>query len=196
MVLSKRERMILITAIVAVVMLVGDKFIVGPISARREEITMRKLELQTELQNAQLLFTRQKLMERKWKTLLSDGLQNDAEAESKIARALDEWSKATMLTLSSIKPERVASDKGLKEMTFVVAGMGTLEAVSRFLWQIETTPIPIKVMDMQVGSTNETGQNMSLQLRLSALSLGSQQKSSQNEQKEEEQQEINDEETQ
>lgn len=190
MVLSKRERMILITAIVAVVMLVGDKFVVGPISARREEIKARKLELQAELQNAQLLFTRQKLMERKWKTLLSDGLLNDAEAESKIARALDEWSKEAMLTLSSVKPERVASDKGLKEMTFVVAGMGTLEAVSKFLWQIETAPMPIKVMDMQVGSTNDTGQSMSLQLRLSALCLGSQQHS-QNE-RQEEQQEIND----
>jgi hypothetical protein len=123
---------------------------------------------------------------------LSDGLQNDAEAESKIARALDEWSKETMLTLNSVKPERVASDKGLKEMTFVVAGMGTLESVSRFLWQIETTPIPIKVMDMQVGSTNETGQNMSMQLRLSALCLGARQQP-QNE-RQEGAQEINDEE--
>jgi Tfp pilus assembly protein PilO len=194
MVLSKRERMILIAAIIAVVMLVADRFVVGPVSARREEIKARKLELQAELESAQLLFTRQKLMERKWKTLLSDGLRNDAEAESKIARALDEWSKEAMLTLSSVKPERVASDKGLKEMTFVVAGMGTLEAVSRFLWQIETAPMPIKVMDMQVGSTNETGQSMSLQLRLSALCLGSEQKPSQNE-RQEEQQEMNNEET-
>jgi hypothetical protein len=194
MVLSKRERMILIAAIIAVVMLVADRFVVGPVSARREEIKARKLELQAELENAQLLFTRQKLMERKWKTLLSNGLRNDAEAESKIARALDEWSKEAMLTLSSVKPERVASDKGLKEMTFVVAGMGTLEAVSRFLWQIETAPMPIKVVDMQVGSTNETGQSMSLQLRLSALCLGSEQKPSQNE-RQEEQQEMNNEET-
>ena len=194
MVLSKRERMILIVTIIAVVMLIGDKFIVGPIIERREEVKARKLELQAELQNAQLLFTRQKLMERKWKMLLSDGLRNDAEAESKIARALDEWSKQAMLTLSSVKPERVASDKGLKEMTFVVAGMGTLEAVSRFLWQIETVSMPIKIMDMQVGSTNDTGQSMSLQLRLSALCLGSEQKPSQNE-RQEEQQEMNNEET-
>ena len=192
MVLSKRERMILIAAIAAVVMLVADKFVVGPISERREATKTQKLELQTQLENAQILFSRRKLMERKWKTLLSDGLQNDAEAESKIARALDEWSKETMLTLNSVKPERVASDKGLKEMTFVVAGMGTLESVSRFLWQIETTPIPIKVMDMQIGSTNETGQNMSMQLRLSALCLGARQQP-QNE-LQEGAQEINDEE--
>jgi len=193
MVLSKRERMILIVAIVAVVMLIADKFIVGPISARREEIKTHKLELQAELENAQVLFSRQKLMERKWKTLLSDGLKNDAEAESKIARALDSWSKNAMLTLSSVKPERVASDKGLKEMTFVVAGTGTLEAVSRFLWQIETASMPVKVMDMQVGSSNETGQSMSLQLRLSAICLGSEKEPSQNEQQAEIQ-EINDEE--
>lgn len=193
MVLSKRERIILFVAIVAVVMLVADKFVVEPIGTRREETKMRKLELQAELENAQVLFSRRKLMERKWKTLLSDGLRNDAEAESKIARALDGWSKDAMLTLSSVKPERVASDKGLKEMTFVVAGTGTLEAVSRFLWQIETASMPIKVMDMQVGSSNETGQSMSLQLRLSALCLSSQQQSPQNE-RQEGLQEINDEE--
>jgi Tfp pilus assembly protein PilO len=191
MVLSKRERIILIAAIIAVVLLIGDKFVVGPISTRREKVKAHKLELQAELQNAQLLFTRQKLIERKWKMLLTDGLRNDAEAESKVARALDEWSKEAMLTLSSVKPERVASDKGLKEMTFVVAGMGTLEAVSKFLWQIETAPMPIKVMDMQIGSTNDTGQSMSMQLRLSALCLDSQQQS-QNE-SQQEQQEINDE---
>lgn len=178
MVLSKRERLILIVAIVAVAMLVADKFVVGPMSARRGEMKTHKLELQAELENAQLLFSRQKLMERKWKMLLSDGLKNDAEAESKIARALDEWSKDARLTLSSVKPERVASDKGLKEMTFVVAGMGSLEAVSRFLWQIETSPMPIKAKDMQIGSTNETGQSMSIQLRLSALSLGTEHDSS------------------
>ena len=76
--------------------------------------------------------------------------------------------------------------------SFVVAGMGTLESVSRFLWQIETTTMPIKIMDMQVGSTNETGQSMSLQLRLLALCLSSEPKASQNE-LQEELQEINDE---
>lgn len=193
MVLSKRERIILVVAIIAIVMLVADKFVIGPISTRREQTKTRKLELQAELENARILFSRRKLMERKWKTLLSDGLRNDAEAESKIARALDEWSNQAMLTLSSVKPERVASDKGLKEMTFVVAGTGTLEAVSRFLWQIETTSMPIKVMDMQVGSSNETGQSMSLQLRLSALCLGAQEKRPQ-EGRQAELQEINNEE--
>jgi Tfp pilus assembly protein PilO len=171
-------------------MFIADKFVVGPISRRREATKAQKLELQTELENAQILFSRRRIMERKWKTLMSDGLQSDTETESKIGRALDEWSKEAMLTTSSVKPDRVASDKGLKETTFVVAGSGTLEAVSRFLWQIETAPMPIKVKDIQIGSTNETGQSMSLQLRLSALCLGSEQQK----QRQDGQQEVNDEE--
>jgi len=194
MVLSKRERIILIVAVVAVVMLVADKFVLEPISTQREEVKARKLELKTELDNAQVLFTRQRIMKRKWETMLSDGLRNDTEAESRIARALNGWSEEARLALSSVKPERVASDKGLKEMTFVVAGTGTLDAVARFLWQIETAPLPIKVMDMQLGSSNESGQSMSLQLRLSAICLGTELEPSEKKQRQEEQQEIKDEE--
>jgi Tfp pilus assembly protein PilO len=98
------------------------------------------------------------------------------EAESKVGRALDKWSEEARLTLSSVKPDRVASDKGLKEMTFVVVGTGTLDAVARFLWKVETASLPIKVKDMQLGSSNESGQSMSVQLRLSALCLGAEQK--------------------
>ena len=188
MVLSRRERMILIAAVVAVVMLVADKFVVRPISAQREEVKTRKLQLKTQLDSAQILFTRRRLMERQWKTSLTKELRDDAEAESTIARALDGWSKDARLTLSSVKPERVASDKGLKEMTFVVAGTGALEAVARFLWQIETSKLPIKVKDMQLGSTNESGQNMSLQLRLSALCLGTEREPSEKQQPQEPQQ--------
>ena len=61
-------------------------------------------------------------------------------------------------------------------MTFVVVGTGSLDAVARFLWKIETTILPIKVMDMQLGSSNESGQSMSVQLRLSTLCLGKDQK--------------------
>ena len=111
------------------------------------------------------------------KAAVLEGLRNEVEAESKVGRAIDKWSQQSRLTLSSVKPERVASDKGLKEMTFVVVGTGTLEAVTQFLWQIETSTLPVKVKDMQLGSS-ESGQSMSLQLRLSALCLDAEQKPS------------------
>jgi len=192
--LSKRERIIAIVAVAAVGFLVLNKFLIGPIADRVNQLETRKQQLLVELNEAQNLFQRRRLLEKEWKMVLADGLQNEVEAESKIARAIDGWSREAMLTLSSVKPDRAASDKGLAEITFVVAGTGTLEAVAQFLWRVETAPLPIKVKDMQLGSSNESGQSMSVQLRLSAVCLGTQQKPSEKKQPQEKPQETNNEE--
>jgi Tfp pilus assembly protein PilO len=106
--------------------------------------------------------------------MLSDGLRSDAEVESRILGALREWSGAAGLALSSIRPERVSSEKGLQEMILSVAGKGTLDSVARFVWQVETASLPVKIKDMQLGSSSESGDSMSLQLHLSALYLRTQ----------------------
>ena len=178
--LTKRERIIAILAVAAVGFLVANKFLVGPVTGKLQELETQKSQLRIELDEAQNLFRKRRVLEKRWKTALSEGLQNEVEAEIKVGRAINEWSNEARLTLSSVKPERVASDKGLKEMTFVVVGTGSLDAVTQFLWKIETATLPIKVKDMQLGSSNESGQSMSVQLRLSALCLGKDQKPTEN----------------
>ncbi len=179
MVLSKRERIILIVTALVVGALVVDKLIFGPVKIRLDDQEVHRQQLLAELNEAQSLFERQKLLAPRYKMMLSDGFRTDTDAESRILKALREWSTEAMLTLSSVKPERVASDQGLKEMTFVIAGKGTLHSVAQFLWRIETAALPIKVKSMQLGSASESGDSMSLQLRLSALYLGSEERQSQ-----------------
>jgi len=174
MVLSKRERIILIVTALAVGALIVDKVILGPVKDGLDELKVRRDVLVADVGEAQSLFERRRLLEPRYRTMLADGFRNDTEAESRVLRALRDWSETAALTLSSVKPERVASDQGLKEMTFAVAGKGTLRAVAQFLWHIETAALPIKVKNMQIGSASEAGDSMSLQLRLSALYLGTQ----------------------
>jgi len=193
MVLSKRERLIALVTLLVVGAFVLDRFIVAPGWRELRATESQKQELRAQVVEAQNLFERRGMQEQKWKKMLSDGLRNDADAESRIARALDEWSADARLTLTSVKPDRVAGDKGLKEMTFMVAGKGRLDAVARFLYMVETAEMPIKVKDMQLGSAGESGDSMSLQLTLSALYLGAAPKSSQ-EPSQPKQQEANDEE--
>ena len=191
MVLSKRERILAIATILVLGALALNAIIIKPLSARREQTTNEKLELEAQLAEAQNVFERRRMLERKWKGLLSEGMRSDADAESRVARALNEWSRQTRLTLTSVKPERSATDKGLNEITFVMAGRGGLEAVASFLYRIETSELPVKVTDMQLGSTSESGDNMSLQLRLSAVYPGAPKASEKSPQKQ--QSEANDE---
>lgn len=184
MVLSKRERVILIVTAVVIGALVVDKLLFGPVMGRLDEMKVQRDLLVAEVVEAESLFQRQQDLTPRYKTMLADGFRNDTEAESRVLRALGQWSEVTGVTLSSVKPERVASDKGLKEMTFVVAGNGTLRSVAQFLWQIETAALPLKVKNMQLGLASEGTDSMSLQLRLSALYLGAEPEGSQQEQPE------------
>lgn len=172
MVLSKRERILAIATIAVLgalaIYAIADKMLLKP----REKTTNEKLELEARLADAQNVFAKRKNLERRWKGLLSAEAQGDAGAESRVARALNEWSRQTRLTLSSVKPERSSTDKGLNEITFVVAGRGSLEAVTSFLYRVETAELPVKVTDIQLGSSSESGDSMSLQLRLSAIYVG------------------------
>ena len=177
--LSKREQIMAIVAVLFVGFLVLNKFLIGPVADKLRQLDTQKSQLSLELEQAQNLFRKRRILEREWKNASMEGLRNEVEAESKVGRALNEWSQISHLTLSSVKPERMASDKGLQEMTFVVVGTGTLESVAQFLWQIETAPLPLKVKDMQLGSS-ESGQSMSVQLHLSALCLGVEQKPAEN----------------
>ncbi len=171
MVLSRRERIILIAAILCVGSLVADRFVVEPTRRSLGELGAQRQELLGKLNEAELLIGNHGRMQKKWKQMLSAGLGNDAEAESRVLSALWEWSGGARLSLSAIKPERVVIEKGLQEVIFTVAGKGSLESVARFLWEVETAALPVKIKDMQLGSS-ESGQSMSLQLHISALCLG------------------------
>ncbi|HSW00072.1 MAG TPA: hypothetical protein VLI39_07865 [Sedimentisphaerales bacterium] len=173
MVLSKRERMLALAMIVVVGALALNTFIVNPLSAGREATTNEKLELEAQIAEAENVFAKKTNLERRWKSLLSEDSQNTTGSESRIARALTEWSRQTRMGVTSVKPDRTDNKKGIVETTFVLAGRGSLDAVASFLYRVETSELPVKVVDLQLGSSSESGDSMSLQLRLSAISLSS-----------------------
>jgi Tfp pilus assembly protein PilO len=176
--LSKRERMIVLTTILVVGALVADRFILSPITTRLGELRSQRQQSLAQVAKAKNLLAEKEQRERKNKTLLTEDLRSDAEAESRVAQALVKWSEDARLMLTSVKPDRMAGDKGLKEIVFVVAGKGSLDAVAWFLYQVETSELPIKVKYMQLGSTSESGDSMSMELRLSTLYVAAEEKSS------------------
>ena len=172
MVLSKRERILALATLLVLGALVANSLILDPLFTKRRQTADERVELEAQVAEAQNTFDRRGLLERKWKAVLAEGMRSDTDAESRVTKALNEWSRATRLTLTSIKPERTIGDKGMSEITFVVAGRGSLESVASFLYQVETAELPVKVTTMQLGSTSESGDSMSLQLRLSTIYFG------------------------
>jgi hypothetical protein len=167
--LSKRERMIVLVTVISVGALVADRFIRAPLANGLGALKSDRDQAVTKVQKAKLLIRQSEQAQQRMTQ--AGGLQSDTEAESRVAKALDKWSEEAGLSLTSVKPDRMAGDKGVKEIVFVVAGKGPLDAVALFLYQVETSELPLKVKSMQLGSASEAGDSMSLELRLSTLYL-------------------------
>ncbi len=175
--LSKRERMIVLLTLISVGALVADRLVRAPIANRLTELKDERDKAVADVEHAQLVLQQSQLVDQ-GEAKRKAGLKSDAETESEVTKAMDKWSQDARLTLSSVKPDRLAGDKGAKEIVFVVAGKGSLDAVAWFLYQVETSDLPIKVKYMQLGSAGESGDSMSLELRVSALYLAGDEKSS------------------
>ena len=173
MVLSKRERYIAITTAALLALLLMDRVVFTPLHENRAALEDRTQMALSRMEYAGVLMNRRKQVASRWRAMVEDGLKsNSAEAESAVMHAVHDWSQETGLSLSSLRPERTETKKeGLKEITFRASATGSMNAVGRFLWRLESSALPVRVLELQLGTRKEGTDDLSLQLRISALCL-------------------------
>ncbi len=172
MILSKRERLIMVLTLAAVSILVLDHYVLTPLLDGRSSLQARKARLQGDMEQADRLLTRRQQVDQRWRQMLTGSLKRDpGEAESQILHALGNWSEQTGLNLSSIRPERSTEKTDVREITFHISGSGSMNSISRFVWCLETAEIPIKVKILRLGSRKEGTDDLSFQFRFSTLYL-------------------------
>jgi hypothetical protein len=170
MVLSKRERIIFWATLSVVGLLALDRIVITPVLARVDDISQKKSDLELEVYEMEELLKQRRSMSDRWDSMLNTGLTDSpSAAESHVFHALEEWSSQCRIDLTAITPQRATAVGGLQEVSFTIAGKGTLETVSEFLWLMEEAEMPVRIMSLILGSTNASGQEMTLTLKISVL---------------------------
>lgn len=170
--LSMRETYIAIAALAAFALLLGDHYVITPLMKSGAELRAEEERLNAEMLNASRLFRRRRLMADRWEELTAGGLSSDpAEAESRLLHATQDWADDARLSLSAVKPERAEQTGRTREIRIAASGTGSMRAVARFLWQAETTALPLRISELQLGTRREGADDLSLQLRASTLYL-------------------------
>jgi len=172
MILSRRERYILAATVLVLAILVGDYYVLTPLLDYRAELLAERDRLQAEVDRAEALVARATQVEPQWKQTRQAGLKVDpAEAESQILHAVRDWAAEAGLDLALLKPDRSTAQTVLPTIAFQAVGNGSMSAVARFVWRLETARIPLRVTELQLGARKEGTDNLSVQLRLSTLYL-------------------------
>ena len=172
MVLSRRERYIVICTAIVVAALVLDRYAVAPILRRADQVQTEKQTLLGDLKHAKSLLDRKKATEAKWKEMASGGLKANApDTENALLHSIREWAQDANLTLATMRPERVVAKGHAPEVAVMIVGTGPMSAVARFLSRVQNCPQPVKMQEVLLTARREGTDDLSLQLRLSALYL-------------------------
>jgi hypothetical protein len=172
MVLSKREKYIVICTIAVLALFVLDRYAIKPLLEMREQTRIRAQQASAKWNKASGLLDRQDRLEKRWEQYCRQGIYDNAsETTSRVLHEVRNWSGQYGVNLSSITPDRVgaAEKEEVQEITFLVSGTGNMNAIGHFLYQLEQTKLPLRLKDIQLSTRQEAADDMSLQVRVSAI---------------------------
>jgi hypothetical protein len=170
MVLSSRERGILIVALATAAFLVLYYVIITPYMDWRGESLVQQGTLQARVQDERKAIDSSVRIARQWKETIQPGIKSDpAEAESQIFHAIKNWAADSDVVLTLQKSQRSVEKTRLPEIKFQEQGTGTMKSLAKLLWKIQTANLPIRVTELTVDSHKDGQDDLMFKFNLSTV---------------------------
>ncbi len=170
--LKNRQQLLVLLAGAAVGLFLADKVLLTPLGKAWKAREERIAALSKQVSGGRNLVARERSLRERWAQMQSHTLSNNtSQAEQQILRAFDRWSQASRLGLLSISPQLKHEADEYATLECRVEAAGNLDAISRFLYELERDPMAIKLQGIEVTSRDTDGQQLALGLQVSGLIL-------------------------
>jgi hypothetical protein len=170
--LSNRQQLLGIVAIVALVLLVGDRLVLTPLTKAWKERSAQIAELKKSVSQGSLLLDRERAIRSRWESMRTNTLVSEVSlAENQVLSAFDRWSQESRIGVSSIKPQWKRGDEDYNTLDCRVDAFGSLSALTRFLYEIEKSPLGLKVDNVEMTTRDDRGEQLTLGIQVSGLQL-------------------------
>ena len=172
MVIAKRELHILIAVLVLGILAMVYTYGIDPYLKTADLIATGKAKLNTDLAEDLQKFKEYRAMLPEWDIMKKNGLQEDSElVQSQTMRAIQAWSEWATINVKGYR-----TDKPAKEGDFIVRDYdfnleGTMNSVSRLIWALENSPIPLRISDLNISAVHEGVDLLAVRMKVSALSV-------------------------
>lgn len=171
--IKNRQKTLVILAALGVAFLLGDKMVVTPLMAGWEARSKQIAELTKQVNQGSLLVSRDAVIRDRWDNMRTNTLPVDVSfAENEVLTAFERWSKESGISISSIKPQWKQAGDDFMTLECRADAFGTIQAVTRFLYEVEKDPLALRVEALEVSTRDNDGQQLAVGLQVSGLQLG------------------------
>lgn len=169
---SNRQKLLMIVAGAAAALLIGDNLIFTPLVKSWKERSERITALKKSIYDGDQMIKRQASLHAHWQKISTNTLPNSVSvAEGVLLNAFDRWARESHVAVGSIRPQLKETDEDYTTLECRADASGSIESLSRFLYEIEKDPLAIKVQDIEITSRDDSGNQLAVALQLSGLLL-------------------------
>lgn len=170
---NNRQKLLMIVAAAGVGLLVLDQLVFTPMLKGWQARTAEIAQLKKSVTGGRGVIERGPRTQGLWKEMQSQALPKDpAQAEQELIAAFDRWGRASSIEVAAIKPQW---KRGNKDQTSLlecrVDATGTLATLTRFLFEVERSPMALRIDSIELSARDNNGQRLSLALLVSGLRM-------------------------
>src|SRR5207237_1499423 len=113
----------------------------------------------------------QRRLNQEWVAMTTGGLKQDpGDAEQQLYEAVRDWAREANFTVGTSDPQRIARPNDRTQVVKLrVTGTGSTPSLSKLLWKIETSPLPVKVDEFVLTAQPQGTDNLSATLTVSTI---------------------------
>ena len=170
--IENRQQFLIVLVIISGALWIGNSVLFEPLSkwwsARSDQI----VKLRAQVADGDRLLKHETSYRNRWADMRKNALPaNNSLAEQQVLKAFENWSRETGATVTGIIPQWKNDDEAYQTFNCRVEANGTMNNVSRFLYEIENDPMALKLDAVELSSRDTTGQQLTLSLQISGLVL-------------------------
>lgn len=174
---QKRQQFLVILTVIVVGIYAADMIIVEPLLSWWSSRARTIAQLRTDVKEGSMLIQREEGIRARWEDMRTNTLPSKSSAaEQQVFRGVDAWAKESGAEISDILPQWKDDTDDYGTLNCRIEAGGGLSALGRFLYEIEKSPMALKLDSVQVRSRDDNGTKLTLNLQISGLVLAKTQK--------------------
>ena len=171
MVMSQRERYIVIGTVGVVALFALDYLFLSPLFERYRALDDQINADVVQVEHNNKVFKRAKEAKEKWAEMTVGALKADASTtESQLIDSIGQWAQDARMSVS-YKPERTEKQKEFVKVTYRATCNGSMSQLRTFLLHVQRANIPIRMVDLQVSSRPEGTDSLQITMGIQTIYL-------------------------
>jgi hypothetical protein len=173
--IKNRQQLLLLITVAVIGLFAADKLLITPVMASWNARATRLADLKKRVNDGKRLLQRERGLRNHWLQMQTNTLPTDRSlAEQHLLKAFDRWAEDSHVTVTSITPQAKQDADEFATLECRVEAAGNLQAITRFLYDLERDPMSMKLQVLELNAHDNDGQQFVLGLQVSGLILAAQ----------------------